>query len=227
MYVINSIKNLKKGERLLWLISLAFISVSFIVAGGGSVLTLIASLVGATALIFVGKGDPLGQFLTMVFAIIYSIISIKFRYYGELITYAGMSLPAAFVAMITWIKNPYSAHEVKVSAMTLRKWLFLGVCSVLVTVSFYYILSALNTANLVFSTISVTTSFFASMLTIFRSPYYAVAYSFNDIVLIVLRVLATIENTEYFCMVICFVIFLINDMYGFVNWQRIKRKQTR
>ena len=39
------------------------------------------------------------------------------------------------------------------------------------------------------------------MLTIFRSPYYAVAYSFNDIVLIILWVLATIENPAYFCMV--------------------------
>jgi hypothetical protein len=64
------------------------------------------------------------------------------------------------------------------------------------------------------------------MLTIFRSPYYAVAYSFNDIVLIVLWVLATIENPAYFCMVICFVIFLINDTYGFINWQRLRKKQA-
>lgn len=227
MHVIRSVKNLSRGEKVLWLSSLAIICISFVVAGGGSVLTLIASLVGATALIFVGKGDPIGQIFTIVFAVIYSVISLEFRYYGEMITYAGMTLPSAFVAMVTWLKNPYSAHEVKVSKMTSRKWLLLGVCSILVTASFYFILAAFNTANIVFSTISVTTSFLASMLTIFRSPYYAVAYSLNDIVLIVLWVLATIENPAYFCMVICFVIFLINDMYGFINWQSLLRKQAR
>lgn len=226
MNVIASVKNLSKGEMALWLTSLAVIVIAFAVFGGGSVLSLIVSLIGATALIFVGKGDPIGQLFTIIFAVVYSVVSLKFQYYGELITYAGMTLPSAFIAMITWLKNPYSAHEVKVSAMNGKKWLILVILTIVATTSFYFILSALNTANLLFSTLSVATSFFASMLTIFRSPYYAIAYSFNDIVLIVLWVLATIENPAYFCMVICFVIFLINDTYGFINWQRLKRKQS-
>lgn len=226
MNFISSVKNLNKGERVLWLSSLVVIIVAFTVFGGGSVLSLIVSLIGATALIFVGKGDPIGQLFTIIFAVVYSLVSLKFRYYGEMITYAGMSLPSAFVAMVTWLKNPYSAHEVKVSTMTGKKWVVLAILTVMVTTLFYFILSALNTANILFSTLSVATSFFASMLTIFRSPYYAVAYSFNDIVLIVLWVLATIENPAYFCMVICFVIFLINDTYGFINWKAMRKRQT-
>ena len=59
-------------------------------------------------------------------------------------------------------------------------------CTVIVTIVFYCILSVFNTANIVPSTFSVTTSFVAVYLTYKRSPYFALAYSANDLVLIIL-----------------------------------------
>lgn len=50
----------------------------------------------------------------------------------------------------------------------------------------YFILRAFNTANIIPGTISVTTSFVAVYLTFRRSPYFALAYAANDVVLIVL-----------------------------------------
>ena len=97
--------------------------------------------------------------------------------------------------------------------------------ALVVTIAFYFILKFLGTANLLFSTLSVTTSFTAAYLTMMRNPYYAVAYGANDIVLIVLWILATIENPIYFPMIFCFVMFLVNDVYGFINWQRMKKRQ--
>ena len=86
---------------------------------------------------------------------------------------------------------------------------------------------ALGTANLLTSTLSVTTSFLAVYLTYLRSPYYAIGYSANDIVLIVLWILATIDNPAYLPMVFCFVMFLANDIYGFINWRRMQRRQQK
>ena len=86
-----------------------------------------------------------------------------------------------------------------------------------VTIIFYYILKAFNTTNLVPSTISVTTSFIAVYLTFRRNPYFALAYAANDIVLIILWILASATNISFFSVIICFVIFLINDIYEFYN----------
>jgi len=77
------------------------------------------SIIGATALIFVGKGDAIGQLLTIIFAVIYAIISSRIHYYGEMITYVGMTAPSALWAMIVWLKNPYSTREVKVGKTVL------------------------------------------------------------------------------------------------------------
>lgn len=226
MKIKNPVSDLTKFELFLWVLSDTAIILSYALSGGGDILTLIASLVGATALIFVAKGYVIGQVLTVVFAVFYGIISFYFRYYGEMITYLCMSAPAAICAVISWMKHPFEGtKQVRVHKLTKKQlWVMVILC-IAVTAAFYFILGAIGNANLFFSTISVTTSFLASYLTFFRSPYYAVAYSCNDVILIVLWILASIENISYIPMVVCFVAFLLNDLYGFLNWRRMESKQ--
>lgn len=225
MKVHNYFKDLSKFERTLWIASLIVVSLSFLFSNGGW-LNLIASLIGVTALIFVAKGYILGQILSVIFAVFYGYISFHFRYYGEMITYMCMTAPIALAAVISWAKNPYKdTAEVTVSKMSKKQTVLISLISIAVTAVFYFILKYLGTANLIISTLSVTTSFLAVSFTYLRSPYYALAYSANDIVLIVLWVLASIENITYLPMIFCFIMFLANDMYGFFNWRRIAKRQ--
>lgn len=223
--MIKSIKSLTKFEIILWLVSVIVVTVSFVVAPD-NVLTYIASLIGVTALIFVAKGFVLGQILSVVFAVFYGIISFHFKYYGEMITYVFMTAPMSIMSMISWIKNPYKdTLEVTVNKINKKQVLILLILSIIVTIVFYFILKALNTANLIFSTISITTSFIAVSLSFLRSPYYALGYAANDIVLIILWSLASIQDISYIPMIMCFVMFLVNDLYGLINWKKMQKKQ--
>ncbi len=226
MNILNHFKKLTKFELILWIVSVIVVSLSFLLMPDKDYLTLCASLIGVTALIFVAKGLAIGQLLCLVFAVFYGIISYRFSYYGEMITYLCMSAPIALASIITWLKNPYKdSEEVEVSDMGKMHVLFMFALALVVTVAFYFILKMLGTANLLFSTLSVTTSFTAAYLTMVRNPYYAIAYGANDVVLIVLWILATVENPAYFPMIFCFVMFLLNDAYGFINWKRMKKRQ--
>ena len=226
MKLKNPFKDLTKFELGLWITSVVVIVASFIISGGGDILTIIASLIGVTALIFVAKGYVLGQLLTVLFAIFYGIISFVFKYYGEMITYLCMTAPIAIMAVVSWIRNPYEGtKEVKVNHITKKQVYTMVIVAIVVTVAFYFILEWLGNANLLVSTISITTSFVASYLTYLRSPYYAIGYSANDIILIILWIMATIENISYLPMVFCFVMFLANDLYGYYNWQRMRKRQ--
>lgn len=219
-----------KTELLLWSVSVLLIFVSFIIFDRENYLILCASLIGATSLIFNAKGNPFGQVLIIIFSIIYGIISYSCSYYGEMITYVGMSAPMALWALISWLKNPYKGNksEVKVNNhITAKEVAFMLILAFLVTVIFYYILKVLGTASLVFSTISITTSFLAVYLTARRSPYFAICYAANDIVLIILWVFATVKDIMYLSVIICFVVFLANDLYGFVNWKRMMKRQSK
>jgi nicotinamide riboside transporter PnuC len=95
-----------------------------------------------------------------------------------------------------------------------------------VTILFYFILDAFGTANLLVSTFSITTSFLAVYLTFRRSPYFALAYATNDVVLIILWILASLQTIKYLSVVVCFIAFLFNDIYGFISWQRMKKRQS-
>ena len=190
-----------KAEIILWLTSITLIVSSFLLFDRKNYLTLIASIIGASALIFSAKGNPIGQVLMIIFSVFYGIIS--------------------------WLKNPYNGNkaEVKINKVQGKEIIFMLLLSAGVTLAFYFILKGLNTANLLPSTISVTTSFIAVYLTFRRSPYFALIYAANDIVLIILWVLAAFSNTSYISVIICFIAFLINDLYSFFNWKRMEKRQ--
>ena len=223
-----NLKYFSKVEWALWMSSLLFIIISFFVFGGDGYLTLVASLIGATSLIYCAKGNPIGQVLMIIFGALYGIISYSFAYFGEMITYLGMTVPMAIVALVTWLKNPYKNNksEVAVNKISKIETIFMLGLSVVVTITFYFILKIWGTANLIPSTVSVTTSFIAAYLTFRRSPYYALVYAMNDVVLIVLWILAVLSDISYVSVVVCFVAFLINDLYGFINWRKMQKRQS-
>lgn len=216
-----------KLELLLWSLSTILIVASFLIFDRENYLTLLASIIGITSLIFNAKGNPIGQALMVVFSILYGVISYGFAYYGEMVTYLGMTMPMAIFALISWLRNPYKGNKAEVRVNSISKfeqalmWILTGI----VTLIFYFILEYFNTANIIPSTLSVTTSFLAVYLTFRRSPYFALAYATNDIVLIVLWAWASTINTSYVSVVVCFVAFLFNDIYGFINWLKIKKRQ--
>lgn len=95
---MSKLKNyFSKSEIALWISSVMLIIISFCVFDRTNYLTLCASLIGVTSLIFNAKGNPIGQLLMIVFSLLYGIISYSFSYYGEMITYLGMTMPMAIV----------------------------------------------------------------------------------------------------------------------------------
>ena len=215
------------GELILWCSSIFLIVASFSVFDRTNYTTLTASVIGATSLIFTAKGNPIGQLFMVIFSIMYGIISYTFSYYGEMVTYLGMTAPMTVFSLVSWLRNPFSGNhaEVKVNSIKKHEIVFMLALTAIVTAVFFFVLDFFQTANIIPSTLSVATSFLAVYLIFRRSAYYALAYAANDIVLIVLWALATVSDISYLSVAICFVMFLANDIYGFVNWLKMQRRQ--
>ena len=222
-------KYFTSAELAIWIGSVTAVLLSFLIFDGEGYLELIASLIGVTALILCAKGNPLGQALVIVFSLLYGIVSYGCAYYGEMITYVGMTMPMAVVSLITWLRNPYEKGRAEVAVNKLRgkEYAVMALLTVIVTVVFYFILEALGTASLLVSTLSVATSFSAVYLTMRRSPYYAVCYAFNDIVLMVLWTVASLKDPSSVSVTVCFAAFLVNDVYGFLSWRRMEKRQSK
>lgn len=217
-----------KAEIILWVFSVLMIIGSFIISGDEGALGFVASIIGVTALILCAKGNPVCQVLMIIFCLMYTYISYTFSYYGEMLTYACMSLPMAVFSLVSWLRNPHKGNkaEVKVSKLKDKEHIFMVALTLAVTVIFYFVLEFFNTANLIPSTVSVATSFGAAYLTFRRNPYYALWYAANDIVLIILWTLAAMKDISYISVIMCFVTFLANDIYGFVSWKKMEKRQN-
>ena len=217
-----------KTEWILWVSSIFIIIFSYLLFDYTNYLYVLVSIIGVTSLIISAKGNPIGQILMIVFSILYGIISYTYSYYGEMITYLGMTLPMSIFSFISWIRHPYDQNkrEVKVNRINKTEIVFICLLTIVVTLIFNYILKLFNTTNLFLSTISVSTSFLAVYLSFRRSSAFALAYAANDLVLVFLWSYAVISNLQYMSIVICFLVFFVNDLYGFINWKKIERRQN-
>lgn len=226
MNLIKTLRSLTVFEWLLWAVSSIIVIFAFVCSDGVGITQFIGSLIGVSALIFVSKGNAFGQLLMMAFCIIYGIVSLSERLYGEMITYFFMAFPMSVFSLVSWLKNP-SKDDIIVKVNTLSAieiFIMLG-AGAIVTVIFYFILSAFNTVNVVMSTLSILTSFIPAYLTLRRSPYYALGYIFNDFVVISIWIVASIPTPSNWAFVACFTAFLLNDIYGFINWKKLEKSQ--
>lgn len=213
---------MQRRDWLLWAGSCAVLLGGSLLGGAHDPLNLIATLTGATCLIVLAKGNVWGQILTVVFSLMYGVISWRARYWGEMVTYLGMTMPIAAAAVISWLRHPSAQQDgsVEVGHITRRQLARLMGLTVIVTAALSLLLAKLDTPNLAWSCLSIATSFLAASLALMRSAWYAVAYAANDLVLIVLWVLMTLEDPGSLPMVLNFGVFLINDLYGFFSWRR-------
>lgn len=217
----NPFINFTKRDWTLWIISLIVVSGANIFGQDFDLLTFIATLLGVTSLIFAAKGHVLAPITMIIFCLLYGVISFRFCYWGEMVTYLGMSLPMAIFATVTWFKNPSeTAGEVEIGILGRKRRIIVFGAAIAVTIVFYFILGALNTPNLFISTLSITTSFMGAALTMLRSSYFALWYAGNDLVLITLWVMASIVDPVYIPVAVNFFIFFFNDIYGFILWKK-------
>lgn len=213
-------------EKLLWLFSVIAMITTFFIFKNTDYVTLVSCLIGISSLILCAKGNPIGMGLMILFASFYGVTSFICKYYGEVITYVGMTMPMSILSLISWIKNRHTKTEVKVNTLDRKDVMLVSIFTIVVTLAFFFILKALNTSNLPVSTISVTTSFVAVYFTYKRSPYFALAYAVNDIVLIVLWIMQSFISITYVSVAVCFTVFLVNDLYSYFNWLKMQKRQA-
>ena len=74
------VKYFSTFEWILYLSSMVFILLFYVVFKNKDYISLIGALVGVTALIFVSKGNVIGQIITVIFSLFYGIISYSYKY---------------------------------------------------------------------------------------------------------------------------------------------------
>lgn len=211
-------------ELILYVVGLALIT-TMSICFHASWISAVAGLLGLSCVIFAAKGKIISIFLTWGMIVFYSILSYKNKYYGEVFINLCMMFPMTIISLVAWLKNLGKDYVVKVNSITEKEIIIVGAVAVAAFVAFYFILRALNTSRLVFSTISIVTSVLATYFQSRRSKYGFLAFLINDAVLCVLWLSATLEDIKNVAMATAVSMFILCDIYGFISWSVMQKRQ--
>ena len=214
------------AELSLYLIGLALIIIMS-VCFGASWISAITGLFGLSSVLFAAKGKVIGILFTWIMIVFYSILSYKNKYYGEVFINVFMLFPMTIVSLVAWIKNLGKDHVVKVNSIKKTEIIIVFSVALLAFVAFYFILKALETSQLIFSTISIVTSVLATYFQSRRSKYGFLAFLVNDAVLCVLWLFATLEDIKNIAMLTAVALYVISDIYGFIRWGILQKRQQK
>ena len=191
-------------------------------------LTISCSIVGIITALLLAKGKNLGQVFGLLITVLYSIVSFKNKYYGEVLIYTLLMLPMYIIGIITWIKHKNKkTNSVEINSIKRKEWIIVSIIFILVFIGIYYLLKTFNTSELLVSTISVLASLFAIYLQVRRSKYSFSFYLINDVVLMFLWGIPVIHGSYILIpMLLNPTINFINDAYGFYNWKKTEKIQN-
>lgn len=159
-------------------------------------LTTICSIVGIITALLLAKGKNLGQIFGLLIVALYSIVSFKNGYYGEVIIYLCIMLPMYIIGIISWRRHQNKdTNSVEVSRITIKEWIIVLFASIVCFIGIYFLLKAFNTNQLFISSLSVIDSLFAVYLGVRRSKYSFYFYVVNDLILILLWGIPVITGT--------------------------------
>lgn len=226
--IMNFFKDWSLFEKILLIGSIILVSLIGIIFKS-DLLTVSCSIVGIITALLLAKGKYLGQFFGILIVILYSIVSFKNKFFGEVIIYLAIMLPMYILGIISWIKHQNKkTNSVEVSKITKIEWLIVALASCICFIGIYFLLKSFNTEELFISSLSVIDSLFAIYLQIRRSKYSFYFYVINDLVLILLWGIPCISgNVVLIPMLMNPIINLINDTYGIINWQKLEILQKQ
>ncbi|MDE5654208.1 MAG: nicotinamide riboside transporter PnuC [Clostridia bacterium] len=214
------------AELILYIAGLALITVMSI-CFNASWISAVTGILGLSCVMFAAKGKVIGIFFTWGMIIFYSILSFQNKYYGEVFINLCMMFPMTIIQLISWLKHLGKDYVVKVNSITKKEIIIVSVVAVISFAVFYFVLRAIHTSQLIFSTISIVTSILATYFQSRRSKYGFLSFLFNDAVLCVLWFFATLDDIKNIAMLIAVALYVVCDIYGFISWGVLQKRQQK
>jgi nicotinamide mononucleotide transporter PnuC len=180
------------------------------------------------SVIFLAKGWVVAPIVGIVYSVLYAILAAYSRFYGEVIVLVVL-IPINVATIISWLKNKDKSKEsqVIVNKISKKEYLYLLLATGVLSVAMYYLLLILNTSEVMVSTIALLATLIATYLSYRRSAYYAVAYLIADGIRVGLWCISLFQGESmHLPTMLCFVMFIVSDIYGLIHWDREKNRQN-
>jgi nicotinamide mononucleotide transporter len=223
-------KNWTKFE-ISWLFTFTVVNIYLFFAWSDSLIGLVSSISGMLCVVLVAKGKIANYYFGIVQTLTYAYIAYGYGLYGEVMLNALFYFPIQFIGIYLWKKNKtdqvVKGEDVKVKSLTKTGWLYTVLSILILTAAYGFFLKYLGGKFVWNDAATNVLSIAAQILMLKRFAEQWLLWIAVNVLSITLWLSALIsQGGNDFSMLVMWSAFLVNSIYGYVNWRKLYQKQS-
>ncbi|CAM3626110.1 nicotinamide riboside transporter PnuC [Brevibacillus invocatus] len=213
-----------------WLALFTIVNIYLFFAFEDSLLGLISSLSGMLCVVLVAKGKISNYYFGIVQTATYAYISYGYSLYGEAMLNGLFYLPVQFIGLYMWSKNrtqrSMRGEDVAVKRLSKKGWMVLILIAVVGSLLYAELLHYIGGQAVRLDSAAVVLSIIAQILMLKRyAEQWALWIAVNVLSISLWVVTLITQGGNDLNMVVMWSAFLVNSIYGYVNWIRLSKGQ--
>jgi nicotinamide mononucleotide transporter len=223
------LKSWTRFERA-WLFTFTMINVYLFFAWSDSLIGLISSFSGMLCVVLVAKGKISNYYFGIIQTLTYAYIAYGYGLYGEAMLNALFYFPIQFIGIYLWRKNKTESgvkgEDVKVRSLSKMGWLYTLLTIFILTIGYGFFLKYLGGNNVWTDSATNVLSIAAQIMMLKRLTEQWILWIAVNVLSIFLWLSALLsQGGNDFSMLVMWSAFLVNSIYGYLNWRKMHHKQ--
>jgi nicotinamide mononucleotide transporter len=216
--------------EMAWLFTFTMINVYLFFAWSDSLIGLISSISGMLCVVLVAKGKISNYYFGIIQTLTYAYIAYGYGLYGEAMLNALFYFPIQFIGIYLWRKNKtvhgVKGEDVKVRSLSKMGWLYTILTIFILTIGYGFFLKYLGGNNVWTDSATNVLSIAAQIMMLKRlTEQWLLWIAVNVLSIFLWLSVLLSQGGNDFSMLVMWSAFLVNSIYGYLNWRKMHVKQ--
>ena len=213
-----------KPFDVIWLVLATAVILGLSIYWKDTWISLGAAVTGVICVILTGKGKRSSFIFGVVNTVLYAIVAMEAKYYGEVMLNLIYYLPLNFVGFVAWKKHMSDeSGEVIKERLNLKQSAVIYAITAIAIVIYGYILKRLGGNLPYIDSMSTVISVVAQILCLKRLMEQWVLWIVVDVVTVIMWAINFINGGESIATLAMWSIYLVNAFIMFFHWYREAR----
>lgn len=213
--------------ELTWLILSSLIMVVLSIIWGDSTLALISGITGVIGVVLAAKGKVSTYVFATINVAIYAWLTFNNHLYGEFMLNAFYYIPMNFVGFYLWSRHKdEESGDVEGKTLTPKQLVILLVTVTVVVLVYWQILSRIGGQLALIDAMSTVFSVVALIMQVARYAEQWLLWIIVNVVSVLMWVLLLGKDPSAVTMVVMWAAYLMNSVYGYINWKKLAAKNV-
>lgn len=225
---MSKVKDFFKGWskfELCWLVLSTVIMIVLSIIWGDNTLALISGITGILGVVLAAKGKVSTYFFATINVAIYAYLTFNNHLYGEFMLNAFYYIPMNFIGFYLWSRHKdEKSGEVEGKALTPKQIVILLAATAVIVIIYWQILTHLGGQLALIDAMSTVFSVIALIMQVARYAEQWLLWIIVNIVSVIMWILLIGKDSSAVTMVVMWIAYLFNSIYGYYNWKNLLRK---